>query len=73
MPEKTSAKDRAVKDREKPQDQRGAEEARHLAEEAMEEMQHGNKDEAKFLLDEARQLDKQAAEQVAQDKQKQDR
>ena len=30
------------------------EEARHLAEEAIEEMAQGNKDEARFVLDEAR-------------------
>jgi hypothetical protein len=47
-----------------------AEEARHLAEEAMDEMQHGNKEEAKFVLEEARALDKKAADEVVQDKQK---
>ena len=40
------------------------EEARHLAEEAIEEMSRGNKDEAKFVLDEARGLDNRAVDQV---------
>lgn len=34
------------------------EEARHLAEEALEERRHGNEEEAKFVLEEARELDK---------------
>ncbi len=45
------------------------EEARNLASEGMEEMAHGNKDEGKFLIDEARNLDKAAADEVVKAKQ----
>ena len=48
------------------------EEARHLAEEALEEMSQGNKDEAKFVLDEARALDKGAVDQVLKEQKKTD-
>ena len=41
-----------------------AEEARNLASEGLEEMRHGNKEEGKFLIDEARVLDKAAADAV---------
>ena len=41
-----------------------AEEARNLATEGLDEMKHGNKDEGKFLIDEARHLDKAAADAV---------
>ena len=44
-------------------------EARHLAEEAVEELQQGHKDEAAFVLNEARALDKGVVEQVLKDKQ----
>ena len=44
-----------------------AEEARNLATRALEELQHGNKDEGKFLIDEARALDKAAADAVVKD------
>ena len=46
------------------------EEARHLAEEALEEMGHGNKEEAKFVLDEARALDKTAVDEVLKEQKK---
>ncbi|HWX48583.1 MAG TPA: hypothetical protein VNZ61_11045 [Roseomonas sp.] len=46
------------------------EEAKHLAEEAMEEFSQGNKAEGKFVLDEARKLDPSAAEEVAKRQQK---
>lgn len=39
-------------------------EAENLAKEAMEEIQHGNKDEGRFLAEEARELDPSAAENV---------
>ena len=45
-----------------------AEEARNLASEGLEEIQHGNKDEGKFLIDEAKALDKAAAESVVNEK-----
>ncbi len=45
-----------------------AEEAHNLAVEGMEEMRQGNKDEAKFLIDEARALDKAAADEVVKQK-----
>ena len=41
-----------------------AEEAHNLAVEALDEIKHGNKEEGKFLLDEAKQLDPKAAEEV---------
>jgi len=40
------------------------EEAQHLAEEAVQEMKQGNTEEADFVLNEARSLDKDAVEQV---------
>ena len=45
-----------------------AEEARNLASEGLEEMQKGNKEEGKFLIDEARNLDKEAADAVTKQK-----
>ncbi len=45
-----------------------AEEARNLASEGLEEMQHGNKEEGKFLIGEARTLDKEAADAVVKAK-----
>ena len=45
-----------------------AEEAHNLAVEGMEELRHGNKDEAKFLIDEARAMDKAAADEVVKEK-----
>ena len=45
-----------------------AEEAHNLAVEALEEIKHGNKEEGKFLLDEAKQLDPKAAEEVVKSK-----
>ncbi len=41
-----------------------SEEARNLATEGLEEMKHGNKEEGTFLIDEARHLDKAAANEV---------
>ena len=41
-----------------------SEEARNLAREAVEEMRHGDRDEAKFLADEAKALDAKAADDV---------
>ena len=41
-----------------------AEEARNLATEALDEIKHGNKEEGKFLIDEARHLDKAATDAV---------
>ncbi|MBV8095638.1 MAG: hypothetical protein JOY71_24615 [Acetobacteraceae bacterium] len=43
------------------------EEAKHLAEEAVEEMSQGNKEEGKFVLEEARKLDPSAVEEVLDD------
>ncbi len=40
------------------------EEARNLATEGLDAMQHGDKEEGKFLIDEARHLDKAAADAV---------
>jgi len=61
-------KDGAQQDQAQKKDERGdagtREEARHLAEEAIEEMKQGNKEEAKFVLDEARDLDKAAVDEV---------
>jgi hypothetical protein len=45
-----------------------AEEARNLATEGVEEIAHGNKEEGKFLIDEARHLDKAAADEVVKRK-----
>ncbi|HEY0910114.1 MAG TPA: hypothetical protein VGD75_07765 [Bradyrhizobium sp.] len=39
-------------------------EARQLAQEAIEEMARGNREEAQFVLDEARALDKDAVDEV---------
>jgi hypothetical protein len=44
------------------------EEAKHLAEEAVQEMRRGNKEEADFVLDAARELDKHAADEVVKSK-----
>ena len=41
-----------------------SEEARHLAEEALEERRQGNEEEAKFVLEEARELDPNAVDEV---------
>ena len=41
-----------------------SEEAQNLAREGLEEIQHGDKEEGKFLIDEARALDKKAADEV---------
>ena len=41
-----------------------ADEARALAREGLDEMHGGNKEEGKFLIDEARSLDKAAADEV---------
>ena len=41
-----------------------SEEARNLAAEGVEEKQHGNKEEGDFLIEEARHLDKAAADEV---------
>ena len=46
------------------------EEAKHLAEEAMEEFNQGNQAEGKFVLDEARKLDPSAVEEVTKTQQK---
>ena len=46
------------------------EEARQLAEEAIEELEAGNKDEAKFVLEEARTLDKAAVDEVMKEHKK---
>lgn len=46
------------------------EEVRHLVEEAMDEMSRGNNEEAKFVLDGARELDKHSVEQVLEDRKK---
>ena len=45
-------------------DQSTREEAKHLAEEALEESRKGNKEEAEFVLGAARELDKQAVDEV---------
>ncbi len=47
-----------------PADQEKAEEARHVAEDAIEAAQQGQSEEARFLAGEAKSLDKQAAEEV---------
>ncbi len=41
-----------------------AEEAHNLATEGLDELKHGNKEEAKFLIEEARHLDKAATDAV---------
>lgn len=48
------------------------EEAKHLAEEAIQEMRRGNKEEAEFVLDAARDLDKRAADEVVKSKKQSD-
>ena len=45
-------------------------EAVHLAEEAVEELQAGNEDEARFVLEEAKRLDPDAVEDVLHDQAK---
>jgi hypothetical protein len=40
------------------------EEAQNLTREAVKELRHGNEDEAQFVLDEARKLDKSAVDEV---------
>lgn len=47
------------------------EEAANLAREAMEEQKHGNKEEAEFLAEEARELDPKAAEAVLHEQDRQ--
>jgi ribosomal protein S20 len=44
-----------------------SEEAKNLAKEAVEAIQHGDKDEGKFLSDAAKELDPSAASQVLKD------
>jgi hypothetical protein len=46
------------------------EEARHLAEEAMDEIKRGNKEEGEFVLDEARDLDTTAVNEVLKEHKK---
>jgi hypothetical protein len=48
-------------------------EARRLAEEAMQERRSGNQDEAEFVLEEARALDRKAVEQVVRQEKAQHR
>jgi hypothetical protein len=43
------------------------EEAKNLAQEAREELQHGNREEGKFLAEEAKALDPSAAAEVLKD------
>ncbi len=45
-----------------------AEEARNLATEGLEEIKSGNKEEGKFLIDEARNLDPAATDEVVKHK-----
>ena len=54
----------AEKKRPSGQESDKAEEARKLAEEALDEMKHGDREEGKFLAEEAEQLDPSAADQV---------
>lgn len=63
------AKDQTPRKNETP-DPETREEARHLAEEAMEEMERGNEEEAKFVLNEARALDRDAVEDVLEEQKK---
>lgn len=42
-------------------------EAKQLAKEAMEEIDRGNKEEGEFVMNEARSLDKKAADEAAQE------
>ena len=45
-----------------------SEEAENLAREGLEEIKHGDKEEGEFLIGEARQLDKAAADKVIKKK-----
>ncbi|MBN8903314.1 MAG: hypothetical protein BGO51_21160 [Rhodospirillales bacterium 69-11] len=54
----------AEKDSRKKPDAGNAAEAEQLAREALEERRGGNEEEAKFVLDEARDLDRGAVEKV---------
>ncbi len=45
-----------------------SEEAENLAREGLDEIKHGDKEEGEFLLNEARQLDKSAANKVISEK-----
>ena len=45
-----------------------AEEARNLAQEALEAAEQGDREESKFLAEEARALDRKAADEVLADK-----
>ena len=63
----------AQKDHDQPKrqpDPSTRDEARHLAEEALEERDRGNKEEAQFVLDEARDLDKGAVDEVLKEHKK---
>jgi hypothetical protein len=51
-------------------DKAATEEARHLAKEAMDELKRGNKEEAEFVLNEARGLDNAVVDQVVRSHQK---
>jgi hypothetical protein len=53
-----------------PSDPETREEAKHLAEEALQERDRGNKDEANFVLGQARDLDKAAADEVLKQQKK---
>jgi hypothetical protein len=48
-------------------DQEKKEEAANLAKEAADEIRHGNKEEGKFLAEEAKALDPEAAKSVLKD------
>lgn len=54
-------------DAKKPTDPTKQDEARSLAQEAVEEMKEGHKDETSFLAEEAKALDPQAAKEVLKD------
>ena len=43
-------------------------EARHIAEEAVEEMKQGDKNDAQFVLDEARKMDREAVDEVVKER-----
>lgn len=47
-----------------------SQEAHELAEEAMQELQQGHEDEARFVLEEARRIDPEAVEEVVHDQAK---
>jgi len=51
-------------------DQATTEEARRLAKEAIAELKRGNKEEAEFVLNEARDLDKAAVDEVVRGQRK---